>query len=125
MNSRSIDQHLLIVGPRGMGKTTLVLRIAAEIRADAELAKQWYPLSFAEESYPVTTAGEFWLEALCHLARQTGESRWQCAYAELRNERDDVRLRERALAQLLDFADGQQQRLLLIVENLQMLLGIN
>ena len=40
----------------------------------------------------------------------------------MRNERDDVRLRERALAQLLDFADGQQQRVLLIVENLQMLL---
>ena len=71
---RSINQHLLIVGPRGMGKTTLVLRIAAEIRANAELAQQWYPLSFAEESYPVTTAGEFWLEALCHLARQTGDS---------------------------------------------------
>ena len=119
----SINQHLLIVGPRGMGKTTLVLRIAAEIRADVERSKQWYPLAFAEESYPVTTAGEFWLEALCHLARQTGEARWQRAYAELQTERDDVRLRERALAQLLDFADGQHQRLLLIVENMQMLLG--
>ena len=119
----SINQHILIVGPRGMGKTTLVLRIAAEIRADAERSKQWYPLAFSEESYPVTTAGEFWLEALCHLARQTGDPRWQCVYAELQGERDDVRLRERALAQLLDFADGQQQRVLLIVENLQMLLG--
>ena len=55
---RSINQHLLIGATARYGENHFkVLRIAAEIRANAELAQQWYPLSFARESYPVTTAG--------------------------------------------------------------------
>ncbi len=63
-NTGSANQHLLIVGPRGSGKTTLVRRVAAEIRSTPELDQQFYPLVFAEESYQVCSAGEFWLEAL-------------------------------------------------------------
>jgi len=116
------NQHVLIVGPRGIGKTTLVLRAAAELRQPAsELGALWYPVVFSEESYAVGTAGEFWLEALFHLSRQTGDARWRSAHGELLNERDDSRLRTRALAALLDFADEQRKRLVLVVENLQML----
>lgn len=120
-NVTDSNQHMLIIGPRGIGKTTLALRIAAEIDKDAELRARWYPLTFSEESYQVVSAAEFWLEALFHLAEQTGEEKWKRTYAELKNERDDQRLRERALAQLLDFADSQGKRILLIVENLNML----
>jgi len=118
------NQHILVIGPRGIGKTTLVLRVAAEIRKrDAELGANWCPLVFSEESYPVSTPGEFWLEAIYHLAAQTGDKAWTKAHEELREEGDETRLRERALARLLDFGQGQGKRLLLIVENLQMLLG--
>jgi tetratricopeptide (TPR) repeat protein len=41
----------------------------------------------------------------------------------LKEEQDERRLRDRALGNILDFADHQQKRLLFIVENLQMLLG--
>ena len=34
--TRSINQHFLVIGPRGSGKTTLVLRTAAEISRTAE-----------------------------------------------------------------------------------------
>lgn len=120
-NVTESNQHILIIGPRGSGKTTLSLRVAAEINNDAELQFRWYPLTFSEESYEVVSAAEFWLEALFHLAEQTGEEKWQRTYADFKNERDDQRLGERALAQLLDFADSQGKRILLIVENLNML----
>ena len=119
----SANQHQLIVGPRGSGKTTLVRRVAAEARRGKELASKWYPVVFGEEAYAVGTPGEFWLEALLHLADQTQQERWSKAYDELLNERDEIRLRERALAQLMDFADQQGKRILLVVENLNMLLG--
>ena len=122
-NTGTANQHLLVVGPRGVGKTTLVRRAAAQIRLDADLSAAWFPLVFAEESYEVLSAGEFWLEALFHLAEQTDEPRWQQTYEDLRDEGDENRLRERALAQLLDFADAQDKRILLIVENLHTLLG--
>jgi len=73
--------------------------------------------------YEVGTPGEFWLEALFHLGRQTNDPRWPRTYEELKAEQDETRLRERSLAQLLDFADSQKKRILLIVENFNSLLG--
>jgi DNA polymerase III delta prime subunit len=122
-NSTGSNQHILIVGPRGSGKTTMVHRVAAEIARTEELHERWYPLIFSEESYEVVSAGEFWLEALFHLAEQSGEEKWQRTYRELKSETDDQRLGERALAQLLDFADSIGKRILVMVENLNMLLG--
>lgn len=119
----SSNQHLLFVGPRGIGKTMLVRRVAAEVRAVPELSAAWYPIVFGEDPYQVCSPGEFWLEALFHLAEQTKDERWTQAYQGLKAEQDEVRLRERALAHLMDFADQDGKRLLLIVENLNRLLG--
>ena len=83
-NSAGANQHLLVVGPRGSGKTMLVRRVAAEIERDPELCDRWYPLVFPEESYEVTTPGEFWLEAAFHLGRQTQDRRWHAKYQEYR-----------------------------------------
>lgn len=122
-NTANSNQHLLIIGPRGIGKTTLVLRSAAEIRTDSTLGAQLHPVVFGEETYQVSSPGEFWLETLFHLGEQTGDPRWKKAYEELRLERDEGRLRARVLAQLMDFADEQGKRLVLVVENLNMLVG--
>jgi tetratricopeptide (TPR) repeat protein len=122
-NTSESNQHVLVIGPRGSGKTTLVRRVAAEIRRDENLKKQWYPIIFGEESYMVSTPGEFWLEAIFHLGFQTKDKKWKRLYEELKEENDEERLREKALAQLLDFADGEGKRLMLVVENLHQLLG--
>ncbi|MDO9040811.1 MAG: tetratricopeptide repeat protein [Desulfocapsaceae bacterium] len=122
-NITDSNQHVLVIGPRGSGKTTLVHRVAAEIKQNTELRDRWYPLIFSEESYEVVSAGEFWLEALFHLSEQADDEKWKRTYVELKNETDDQRLAGRALAQLMDFADSQNKRILLIVENLNMLLG--
>ena len=122
-NVTKSNQHVLVIGPRGTGKTMLVLRAVEEVRTEKDLSKCWYPLVFSEESYQVTTPGEFWLEALFHLGQKTGEDRWKQTYRELSSEQDESRLQERALGQLMDFADNQGKRILLIVENFNMLLG--
>jgi tetratricopeptide (TPR) repeat protein/ABC-type iron transport system FetAB ATPase subunit len=123
-NVAGANQHVLVIGPRGSGKTMLVRRLAAEIDRDAELRGRWYPLIFSEESYEVTTPGEFWLEAVFHLGQQTKDPRWQTKYEEYGVQwRDEDAMRERALGQLTAFADEQGKRLLLIVENFNGLLG--
>ena len=122
-NTGDSNQHILIIGPRGVGKTMLVLRAVAEVRRDAELKQRWFPIVFGEDSYEVCSPGEFWLEALFHLGEQTKSEKWRQIYREMKLEQDEIRLRERALAQLMDFADEQNKRILLVVENLNMILG--
>jgi AAA ATPase domain len=120
-NTGRTYQHLLLVGARGTGKTMLVRRVAAEVRRSEPLNQHWYPLVFGEESYRILSAGEFWLEAIYHLAAQNPGAQWQGVYEELRGEKDEKRLQQRAIAKLMDFADEQGKQILLIVENLNML----
>ena len=119
------NQHQIVIGPRGSGKTTLLLRVAAEARRDAALAAHCFPIIFAEESYEVSTAGEFWLESLTLLAAQApcadDQPDLHRTVDDLRTIRDDRTLADRCLAALLDFAHRHDQRLLLLVENLNML----
>ena len=119
------NPHQIVIGPRGSGKTSLLLRVAAEVRRDAGLAAGFFPVVFAEESYEVSTAGEFWLECLSHLSvqaprREDGPD-LQRTFAELRTVRDDRELAERSFGALLDFSDREGKRLVLLVENLNML----
>ena len=115
--------HSLVIGPRGSGKTHLLLRVAAEVRRDDRLSA-FYPIVFAEESYEVATVGEFWLECLNHLAEQAPEGEraglW-LSYSDLRTTADDRDLAGRCLGTILDFADRHEKRLLVVVENLNML----
>lgn len=129
-NTGESNQHMLVVAPRGFGKTTLALRVAAEIRRDPELGRQWYPLVFSEESYEVESAAAFWLEALFHLHRQTGQERWRATYERLRGERNAERLHALVLAELHSFLaerhrqapEGPPPRFLIIAENLQQII---
>ena len=120
------NPHQIVVGPRGSGKTSLLLRVAAEARRDTALSTRYFPVTFAEESYEVGTAGDFWLECLTNLAAQAprGEDAPDLdrTVEELRAIRDDQMLFDRCLGALLDFADREDKRLVLLVENLNMLL---
>ena len=119
------NQHQIVIGPRGSGKTSLLLRVAAEVRRDTDLAAGFFPIVFAEESYEVSTAGEFWLECLARLAIQAPEREdapdLHATLSDLRTIHDDRTLGERCLAALLDFADREGKRLVLMVENLNMM----
>ncbi len=121
----SSNSHQIVIGPRGSGKTTLLLRVAAELDRDAGLRSMWFPVIFAEESYEIATCGDFWLQCLEHLAHQApregGQADLRLALEEFRTVQDDRTLADRCLAAILDFADRQDKRLVLIVENLNTL----
>ncbi len=123
----SSNPHQIVIGPRGSGKTSLLLRIAAEVSRDAALSSRFFPVVFAEESYEVATAGEFWLECLSHLAdqapRREDDPDLHRTVDELRAVRGDQVLAERCLGALLDFSDREGKRLVLLVENLNMMFG--
>lgn len=65
---RSRAQHHLLIGQRGMGKTMLLARIAAEIEQQLPLRQRFVALVFAEEQYSVDRLSRFWLNCLDSLA---------------------------------------------------------
>ena len=116
------SQHMLLVGARGMGKTTLGLRFLQAVRETPDLAGVWQPVPFDEESYEVTGSADFWLVALRHLSRATGEDRWHLRAEELtRGESDATRREAYALGSVLDFCKGRGKGVILFVENLDLI----
>ena len=122
-------QHALLVAHRGRGKTMLLARVAAELRTNDALSKRLLPVRFMEESQEIMDSGDFWLEALFHLAAETAKRKPDFSQ-ELREAHDDLagrprgeELDRRARATVLDAADRLGRRLVLMVENLQDLCG--
>ncbi|MGC4047931.1 MAG: tetratricopeptide repeat protein [Armatimonas sp.] len=73
-----VPQPHLVVGIRGMGKTTLLLRLALELRRTPH-NERFIPLTFPEEQYvEVDRLSKFWLNCLDALAdsleREEGKS---------------------------------------------------
>ena len=122
-------QHVMVVAPRGRGKTMLLARVAAELRTDDKFSRFLLPVRFMEESHEIFDVADFWLETLFHLARESAASHPELAQ-ELRETHADLsgRWRERALgdrarAVVLNAAERIDRKLVLMVENLQTLCG--
>ncbi len=117
-------QHRLILGQRGMGKSTLLRRLAIGVEDDPELAGQWLPLIFPEEQYNVATLADFWLNCLDALA-DVLEARGDAAAVQAIDaevERLDRKDGEGALQALLRAAGKLKRRLLLLVDNIDLIL---
>ena len=120
-------EHVLLVAPRGRGKTTLLARVASELRTDTELSGQLFPIRFMEESQEIFNLADFWLETLFYLARASTERNpdlsrdLQDTHAGLAGEWRGENLEERARAAVLEAADRIGMKLVLMVENLQAL----
>jgi tetratricopeptide (TPR) repeat protein len=129
---KSRAQHHLIVGQRGMGKTMLLARIAAELRTDSDLSARFIPLVFVEEQYAVDRLSKFWLNCLDSLADArelagdaTGVDEIDTAVARLtaagmRAAKDDQPFADEIYDAFAELAKASGQRPVLLVDNLQL-----
>jgi tetratricopeptide (TPR) repeat protein len=114
--------RLLVIAPRGAGKTTLCRRVMAELPRSPELDAAWHPIFLPEESYPVTTPGEFFLECIFHLHERTKDASLKRAYDEGLQLQDEKELLNATIRTLRTFAERERKRLLIIVENFRIIL---
>ena len=118
-------QHILVVAPRGQGKTMLLARTAAELRANGACSGKLMPVRFMEESHEVSCIGDFWLETLFYLANECASTapdlaeELQATHADLANAWQDRDYSDRARAAVLEATDQLGKQLVLMVENLQ------
>ncbi|MDP2310491.1 MAG: AAA family ATPase [Pseudomonadota bacterium] len=120
-------QHQLFIGQRGMGKTTLLRRIAAEVARDPELAARWIALTFPEEQYNVARLSDLWLNCLDALADAL-EQEGDTAQVEALDQfvqglpTDEATRAPLALERLLSWTRAGRG-MVLCIDNLQQLLG--
>lgn len=125
-------QHHLIVGQRGMGKTMLLARIAAELQQNKEFNHRFIPLVFAEEQYAVDRLSKFWLNCLDSLAdarerlndqegvRVIDDVVDQFATNQLRAAKNDQHFADEVYAAFEKILRSSNQRPVLLVDNLQL-----
>jgi tetratricopeptide (TPR) repeat protein len=120
--------HQLLVGPRGMGKTTLLRRLGIAIEEDAALAKRLLPLTFPEEQYNVGSLGEFYLNCLDALADYldkhadaAGAQKLDDLVQELR-QHPEAELVEETETALVQLAKKMKRQFVLLVDNLSIII---
>src|SRR5262245_58479661 len=115
-------QQAVIIAPRGMGKTTVLLMVKFAVK-DRGLAGQWQAVKFPEESYGIYDLADLWIQTLELIAADTGD-------AELRKLTNDLKieypkndeLQEAAYAAIRYWRRKHGKRLLLLVENFDQIL---
>lgn len=117
---KSIAKHQVLIGQRGMGKTTLLYRLALAIREDDELKQRWLPLNFQEEQFNVTDLSVFWrncFDALIDAAEAEGlpVADFDAEQKRLAHKDADTTLRA-----FMQAATTLKRRPLLLVDNLDM-----
>ena len=123
-------QHHLIIGERGMGKTTLLHRLAGEIEESPGLAEKWLPICFDEEQYNVGGLADLWLNSLDIAAGKTGDRDLIQAIDELRRRsqveslKDQDKKMEEEAFKLLERLHVQERcKLLFLVDNIDIVLS--
>lgn len=120
-------QHHLVIGQRGMGKSTLLHRVAYAIDDDPALATRWTPLLFPEEQYNLRRLSDLFsntVDALAERLERLGRDRDahvldDAVQAAPPNE--DAR-QEHLLRILRDHCSREQTRMVLLLDNLDVAL---
>ncbi|HEX4420478.1 MAG TPA: AAA family ATPase [Kofleriaceae bacterium] len=125
---RGGGQHHLLIGGRGTGKTTLLLRIAAAIEDDPKLARRCIALRFPEEQYNISRPSDFWINALDALIDalvqhdERAEVKKLGALVTELEPLDEEQRAKRALTSLQAWAKRHKRLVVLLVDNLNLVL---
>lgn len=127
-------RHLLVVAPRGYGKTSLLRRISIAVRSEAEFKEKFIALTFREEQHNVISLDVFWrncLEALQEAREDEGADETELGQLEalwlqhsprstLKREEQDG---EPAWQAFYGHCKKLGRRPILLIDNLDSLLG--
>ena len=113
------EQHYLIAGKRGMGKTTILLRLSYEIEEDESLKNWLIPIVFNEEEYGIRRLYKFWLRIGELLAEK--KEGFQDLLVEMEDLslqfEDDQELEKELYNILINQLQEQEKKIILFIDN--------
>ena len=114
-------QHYLLLGPRGVGKTTLLHILRMRIKANPVLSTRWLPVLYREEEFYAYTLRDLLALALEHLHIENNIHEAGRLLEEADAETDD----EKSLAKIIDglrnISKSHRARILLLIDNFDLI----
>ena len=117
-------EHQILIGARGMGKTSLLRRVAIGIGEDAVLGGTFAPLRFREEQYNVIALDAFWRNCGEALAEWCEANKYEAEADELDRaiETPEWRDADKAATAFLGYCARIGRRACLLIDNLDLIL---
>jgi TPR repeat protein len=116
------NQHYIIIGQRGQGKTTLLRKIELEVKKDEKLSKFLLPVKFAEEQYQIRSLCRLWEEVADYLEtiyEDEFENILSCMEKHFEDDNYDLK----CFTYLENILKQKNKKLLLLIDNIDELLG--
>ena len=121
---RKSKNHLLFIGPRGIGKTHLLSCIEDVVQSDEALGASVVVVRFPEESNRTLSFADF-LIGMCGILKDVLEDEplWSELFATVQTEKDDARVADTLVPAIREENRRRDRTLLVMVENLGEILG--
>ena len=116
---RKSKQHLLFIGPRGIGKTHLLDCIEDTVKEDETLSASYVIVRFPEESNRTLSFADF-LIGLCEILKDVVEDEplWAELFAKVQTEEDNARVVDTLVPAIREQNRQRKRTLLIMLENL-------
>ncbi|AUD01984.1 ATP-binding protein [Spirosoma pollinicola] len=109
------EQNYLIQGIRGMGKTTLLLRLAYEVDNTPELRQHLVPVVFNEEEYGIGSLADVWERTAQYLGET--DASFVDLYDTMTQRYGEADYEQQAFQTLIVALQQQNKKLLLLIDN--------
>ena len=121
---RKSKNHLLFIGPRGIGKTHLLSCIEDVVQSDEGLGASVVVVRFPEESNRTLSFADF-LIGMCGILKDVLEDEplWSELFATVQTEEDDARVADTLVPAIREENRRRGRTLLVMLENLGEILG--
>jgi tetratricopeptide (TPR) repeat protein len=111
----------VLTAPRGAGKSTVIHMVALRIRQDTKLNAAWLPVVLPEEQFNITSLRDL-LATTLEVLGKDGIAEANIWLEKVQAEPDDEQSQQLAITGLKEITKRKAKRLILFVENLNILL---
>ncbi|MFZ2891298.1 NACHT domain-containing protein, partial [Sulfuricurvum sp.] len=121
-NNTVPQQHYIIIGQRGQGKTTLLRKVLLEVKNSPELSERIFPVKFSEEQYQIRSLSRLWEEVADYL-----QSIYPDSFPDILDKMevhfDDEDYELKSFSLFENTVIQSEKKLLLLIDNIDELIG--